>query len=215
MEGNFFNSPNPNLRPEQVFSIDTGFKFRTGTFTGELFGFWSKYSDRILTVLTGNTVGGLAERRQENAASQIIGGIEFGGQWRVIPELALLGTATWTQGDTTLNTGDVVPADRIPPFNGIVGVRYESPAGKFYVEPLLRYAGAQNRLAPNNRTDNRINPNGTPGFFVFDVRAGMLVSESLWLRLVAQNLTNNNYREHGSSLDGLGTNIFFNVDYRY
>jgi outer membrane receptor protein involved in Fe transport len=160
-------------------------------------------------------VGGLAERRQENAASQIIGGIEFGGQWRVIPELALLGTATWTQGDTTLDTGEVVPADRIPPFNGIVGMRYEPPAGKFYVEPLLRYAGAQNRLAPNNRTDNRINPNGTPGFFVFDVRAGMLVSESLWLRLVAQNLTNNNYREHGSSLDGLGTNIFFNVDYRY
>ncbi len=214
VEGNLFNSPNPGLRAEQVFSVDTGFKFRSSSVSGELIGFYSQYSDRILPVNTGQLVAGLPERRLENVSSQIVGGVEFGSQYRLDPNLTLFGTATWTQGDTTLVGGSVVPADRIPPFNGVFGVRWE-PSENLYFQPFLRYAGAQYRLAPNNLTDNRINPNGTPGFFVLNFRAGLRLSENLWLRLAGENLTDNNYREHGSSLDGLGANVFANLDYRY
>lgn len=212
-EGNQFNSPNPNLRAEQVFSVDTGFKVRSSQWSGEVIGFYSQYSDRILNVNTGQQIDGLDERQLQNVGSQVIGGVEFGGQYRPLPNLALFGTATWTQGDTTQADGKVVPADRIPPFNGIAGLRWEP--GSAYVEPFLRYAGAQNRLAPNNLTDNRINPNGSAGFFVFNLRAGYRLQDNLWVRLVGDNLTSVTYREHGSSLDGLGANVYVNLDYRY
>ncbi|WP_287128330.1 TonB-dependent receptor [Candidatus Cyanaurora vandensis] len=212
-EGSFYNSPNPALKPERVLSLDLGLKWNAPQFDGEIFGFYSQYQDRILNIATGQQLDGRDERRLENVGSQVIGGVEFRGQFRFSPQWTLTSSATWTQGDTTLTNGTSVPADRIPPFNGLVGVRWTDDYT--YVEPYLRYASAQYRLAPNNLTDNRINPNGTPGFALLNLRAGYQLTPDLGLRLTAENLANTTYREHGSSLDGLGTNIAVTLDYRY
>ncbi|MBC8121810.1 MAG: hypothetical protein H7Y22_08250, partial [Gemmatimonadaceae bacterium] len=75
------------------------------------------------------------------------------------------------------------------------------------VEPYIRYAGLQDRLSENNRTDRRLNPLGTPGFVLFNVRAGLIVNPTTTLRLNLDNLLNASYREHGSSLDGAGVSV--------
>lgn len=203
------NIPNPDLRPEEVFSVDGGLKWSGTNFTGELFAFWSDYPNRIASESVGEVVssdGTVSEIFQtQNRARESIWGIEFGGRYRFNPQWSVFSTFNYVYA--ALAAGESV----IPPLNGVAGVRYELPRAA-YVEPYIRYAGLQDRLSENNLTDRRLNPLGTPGFVLFNIRAGLVVNPTTTLRLNLDNLLNTSYREHGSSLDGAGISVSLGVD---
>ncbi len=203
------NLPNNNLNAETVFSIDGGFKWSGSNFTGELFAFLSEYPNRISSVSLGtvtNSDGSVSEVFQsQNKERESIWGIEFGSRYRFDPQWSIFATANFVYGSVI--TGDTL----IPPFNGAVGVRYQSSVGT-YVEPFIRYASLQNRLTDINLTDPRLNPLGTPGFVILNLRAGIPVTPASTLRVNVDNVLNTTYREHGSSLDGAGTSVSIGLD---
>ncbi len=55
----------------------------------------------------------------------------------------------------------------------------------------------------------------TPGFLVLGARAGWRLGSQVDLTLIADNLTDRNYRWHGSGVDGSGFNLQIKTRYRF
>jgi outer membrane receptor protein involved in Fe transport len=70
---------------------------------------------------------------------------------------------------------------------------------------VTRFADRQDRLAPGDIADPRIDPDGTPGWVVLDLgfEGRLGVWDGTW-DLVLQNLLDENYRVHGSGFDAPG-----------
>jgi outer membrane receptor protein involved in Fe transport len=76
-----------------------------------------------------------------------------------------------------------------------------------FTELIGRWAFEQDRLSPADITDPRIPDGGTEGYFTVDLRVGTRLSDMLRATLTLVNLTNENYRVHGSGIDGPGFGI--------
>ena len=143
--GNRFNIPNPDLKPETVVTVDTGFKFVGERAQGELMAFRSKYRDKITAVLTGEvTDSGRLVVQSRNATELDLWGVEAGAQFALRENIDLYGTLTYTRGEEEFD-GDRYPADRIPPLFGKAGLRWR-PRDRLDVEGYVLYAGEQDRL---------------------------------------------------------------------
>lgn len=105
-----------------------------------------------------------------------------------------------------------VPMSRVPPLNGTVEAGYRSAATGVYAAAALRWATLQDRLAPADRADPRIPTGGTPGFAVFDLRAGYRFDPYVVVGLVFENLADAAYRYHGSSVNGPGRSLSVHVE---
>ena len=82
------------------------------------------------------------------------------------------------------------------------------------VEPYLFFAGRQDRLDPNDLGDTRINPNGTAGYAIVNLRAGWSPLPGARLQLDLRNLLDTAYREHGSGIDGAGRSAALTAEFR-
>lgn len=105
-----------------------------------------------------------------------------------------------------------LPLSRIPPLNGTVEAGWRSSRFGVYLVGALRWATAQTRLALADRVDARIPRGGTPGFAVFDIRAGYRFDPHLLLGLVFENVGDAPYRYHGSSINGPGRGLMVNFE---
>ena len=106
-----------------------------------------------------------------------------------------------------------IPADRIPPLNGRVGLVFST--GKLRLEPRIDFASRQDRLSPRDEEDPRINPAGTASWATLNLLLSWQVSSKVELGLRLENLGDRNYREHGSGIDAPGRNIGFWFNARY
>ncbi len=212
--GNRFSTPNPNLKPESVTSLDGGVKFGGERFSGELIAFRSNYRDKITSVLTGNLIGTALEVQNRNVAQLDLWGIEAGARYRMpSPDLELYATATYTRGEEDTDTG-AMPADRIPPLYGKLGARWQIRES-LGVEAYGFYATRQDRLSSRDLVDPRVNPQGTSGWATLNARVSWRASEHFNLSLRAENLGDKHYREHGSGLDEPGRNFILTADYSF
>jgi len=131
--GNRFNVPNPDLEPEQVTTLDAGWKVLNDQLEGELIGYYSRPQDKITSVLTGEvTDSGRLVVQSRNAARLVLYGAEFALQHRLSDSVEWRMQLTWTHGEETF-AGDDHPADRIPPLNGSTGITWRpaNPPGQY------------------------------------------------------------------------------------
>lgn len=99
--------------------------------------------------------------------------------------------------------GQSRPLSRIPPLNGGVSLGWESPERILYARLGARWAFAQDQLSFGDEIDHRIPYGGTPGYVVFHARVG-LRAEAWEVNLALENLGDEIYRVHGSSVNGAG-----------
>jgi outer membrane receptor protein involved in Fe transport len=204
--GNRFNVPNPNLKPESVWSYDLGIKGSTARWQAEAFAWYSDYRDKITSRFTGEvTPEGRFVVRSDNQSQVRLYGIESGLRFVAGDELELYAVVNYTRGEES-DTGITVPADRIPPLNGRFGLVYQ-PDDRLRFEPYLDFASRQDRLSPRDEADPRINPHGTSGWGTINLIASWQASERLELGLRLQNIGDRNFREHASGIDAPGRNI--------
>jgi outer membrane receptor protein involved in Fe transport len=212
--GNRFSIPNPELDPESVVTCDLGLKYASGTWQAELFAFRSHYRDKITQVLTGDTdMAGRLVVQSRNATRLTLHGLEAGVTWHPSERASVSATATWTRGEEAL-AGDSYPADRVPPFFGRVGARFDLSA-TLAVEPSIYWAATQSRLSPRDATDPRMNPDGTAGWASATIRAAWNPTRSFTAYLGVENLADHRYREHGSGFDAPGRNAFVSVAFSF
>ena len=205
--GNRFAVPNSDLKPEEAWSFDAGTKIRSGRVTGEVFGFYTLIPNRIEDQFTGETTpDGRQVVKSGNLNRVQLTGIEVGGRIYLNDEIEIYGNLTYTYGWETFQDGQVSPADRIPPLNGLIGILYR-PLPKIWIEPFVRFSSRQDRLSNRDLDDPRINPNGTAGWTTINLRMGWHVNEHFTLQGTLANVFDQPYREHGSGIHAPGTNV--------
>ena len=205
--GNRFNVPNPNLKPESVWSYDLGIKSGGSHWEAELFFFHSDYKDKISSRFTGDlTPDGRFIVRSDNLSKVQIWGFESGFRYLFNDNAELYAVLNYTRGEENEAGGSTVPADRIPPLNGRLGFSFD-PGHNLRLEPYVDFASEQDRLSPRDASDPRINPAGSPDWATFNLLLSWQASEQLELGLRLENLSDKNFREHGSGIDAGGRNL--------
>jgi hemoglobin/transferrin/lactoferrin receptor protein len=63
--------------------------------------------------------------------------------------------------------------------------------------------------------DQRIPPGGTPGYLTVDLRGGCQVREGLDVWVALENLTNEDYRIHGSGVNEPGINLVVGLKWKF
>lgn len=209
---------NNNLKPEKLLSADTGLKWRSGGLTGEATVFYSDYKDRISLLPTGRSIpkgtegcpsGANApnciEVQNVNIAEASYYGFEGALRYAFSPRLAARATLNYTHSEQQVS-GATEPGNRTPPLNGQLSAEW-SPIKRLVLEPSLWFNDSQTRLDATDRADNRINPTGSAGFAVINLRAAYTFSAAYRLQLFGENLLDKSYREHGSGIDGRGRGV--------
>lgn len=211
--GNRFNLPNPALDPETIHVGDLGFRRHGSTWRIEGNAFFAYYADKIDTVLTGATT----PSGREVVTSDNLGRVQIAGllaalawEWRTDLELDLHLQYTWGRQSTG---GERSPADRIPPLQGRLGLRWDVTE-RLWAEPYLRGAWRQDRLSDRDERDPRIDPRGTDAWITLNARLGWTPTDAFSLFASVVNVTDARYREHGSGIDGAGAGVLLGMELR-
>lgn len=206
--GNRFNIPTSELAPEIIYTYDLGVSYSSDVVEVEVFGFYSSYEDKIASVLRDDLplVDGRVVVQSANEKLMRLAGVEGSIQIRLTSDIWFEAEAFYTWGEQEVFGGPVEPADRIPPFQGRIGIGYQ-PRPWIWIEPYLRFAARQDRLSDRDLQDPRINPNGTPGWVTLGIRTQWAWNDHIDLILELRNLTNADYREHGSGYPAPGAGI--------
>jgi hemoglobin/transferrin/lactoferrin receptor protein len=215
-------TPQPNLKPEHFLTLESGVKVQHERFTAQASYFHTLVSDLIVRTPTGAIIGGLAEVTKLNSGSGHIHGLEFDGSVRLNPLWTLRANATWMEGWLDVFPASVgaakrrEPASRLMPATTQLALKYLAPAQRWWAEAGATVAAQQNRLSSSDvRDTQRIPPGGTPGFAVYHFRAGWQAAKGFSLTGAIENLTDEDYRVHGSGLNEAGRNFILAADWRF
>ena len=197
--------------PERSLGVEIGLHVRRATASVSAAVYRTSLDDlidRVSSTLDGSEwYEGQRVYRKSNVGSAYVQGAEVQGAWFLGRGVECFGHLTYTYGQqTTLDQ----PMRRIPPLNGLAGLRWAPSKGP-WIEAGLRFATAQRRLSSGDRDDHRIPPGGTPGWQVVDVRVDVPVSARLHVTAALQNLFNEAYRVHGSGIDGVGRSAWLGM----
>ena len=211
---NEFEIPATNLDPEDYLSFELGLKAQNDALALQASYFYTDIDDQILRFPTGNTsASGELEVTKANVGDGHVYGVEFGASYQLQANTALFGNATFTEGRiTNFDSGASTPQEtyltRLMPLTTQIGLRYEEELGKFWAETVLVYAGDADKLSFSDQRDSsRIPPGGTPSYAVWHIRGGWQLSEATSLDVLLENVTDVDYRVHGSGLNRPGRNL--------
>lgn len=213
-----FQFENPDLRPERSTSFELGARLRLPFLVVDAWAFATLLEDTILR--TPRRVEDCPPHTPQCAASRTqlalvnapglatVLGAE-GGATVLLPEgVTVRATVAYAWGEAPDPTGDGrAPLSRVPPLNGALEARWRHAETGVYAGAALRWAAAQDRLAPSDASDARIPAGGTPGWATVDLSAGWRLDSRAVLSLVVENLFDVAYRVHGSSINAPGIGV--------
>ena len=203
----------PGLDPERFLSYECGVKAAYDDLSLQLAYFYTDVRDMIVRVPTGAMIGPNIEVTKRNAGDGFIHGVEFGASWRFHPQWTAFGAFAWLDGEVdTFPTASPAkrrePIDRLMPTNGQVGLRWDHPSRKVWAEVVGIFAERQDDLSTADARDtSRIPPGGTPGYAVLSLRTGWGIHKNVNLTFAVENVTNEDYRIHGSGVNEPGRNF--------
>lgn len=226
-----FQFENAGLRPELGDTYEAGVRARNDWLLAEVWAFRSVVHETITRAVRPSAscpaetpqCGASWNRFQlvNTPGSSIIDGFELAARVRLPRDVTLRATLAYAYGrgpnpqeaptDPSVPYERKVPLSRVAPLNGTFEARW-APTRRTFVGAGLRYATAQTRLAPSDRSDARIPAGGTPGFAVVDLRAGFRVERNFLVTAIVENVGDAAYRYHGSSINGPGRSVLIAVE---
>ena len=219
-EKGYFEVPSPALAAEAFVTYEVGVKGagQGWSLQGALFS--THIADMIDRYPSGTrTPNGDLIIHKANVSDGRILGWEAETRLRLARSVSAAAWAFQTRGDATTyvnssNEGASVlvlaerPVSRIPPLTGGASVRYRPADSHWWVEAEVVAAARQDRLAPKDELDTtRIPPGGTPGYVVGNLRGGFRISAQLEATACLLNVTNEDYRIHGSGINEPGFGV--------
>ena len=219
---NEFEIPAPRLDPEDYLSYEIGAKVETDDVSLQTSYFYTDISDQILRFPTGNTnTSGEAEITKANVGEGHIDGVEFGAALRLCPQTTVFGNATYMNGRVTNfdnNTATLAATypTRLMPLSGQIGLRWDEAEGGFWAETVVVHAEAADKLSFGDLRDStRIPPGGTPGYTIWHLRGGWNISTTSTFDVLLENVTDYDYRIHGSGLNRPGRSLIIGFATRF
>ncbi len=201
--------PSPNLTPERSLTYELGVKVDRPRLRGQVFVFWNDLRDNILRNEAGTAPGTIFFSRDNR--DSFVQGVESTGEFLLEDGWSIYGNYFYTFGK---DREEQVPLSRIPPPQGILGLRWRSREAKSWFDIWLWMVHGQGRLAPRDFTDARISNTGNSGFTTLNFRTGTTLDARARHRvgLVVENITDRSYRVLGSGVDGVGFNVVLNYE---
>ena len=214
-EAGQIETPVNQLDPEKFLTMEAGMRAGFGKIGFEFAYYRTQIDDLIVRTPTGMIVAGLAEVTKRNSGTGHIHGVELEAQAAVTQNFAVRGVFSWMEGrlksyPTAAPVLIEEPVSRLMPatFHGIA--RWEKEA--WSLGAIMTLAAKADRLATQDRVDTeRIPPGGTPGYAVYGIHARWRASSRFQFSAAIDNLTNEDYRIHGSGLNEPGRNLVLSV----
>jgi hemoglobin/transferrin/lactoferrin receptor protein len=205
-----FETPNYGLKPESTLNAQLGYKFQSSRLKGELYVYRNTLRNLITRIKQDTqTMQGYPLYQKDNTSQAYIQGVETAWTFSIARHWSAQGTMTYTYGQ---NVTAKEPLRRIPPVFGRLALDYNTGEWSLGAEVLA--AGTQARLAKGDTEDNRIPTGGTPGWKVLNLQAGY-TWHCIGFRVSALNLFNQDYRTHGSGVNGYGRSVFASLAMRF
>ncbi|MGD1979230.1 MAG: TonB-dependent receptor [Akkermansiaceae bacterium] len=206
------NSGNLDLDPERTVTFELGGRHQSDSASLEIVGFYTHIEDLITRAPRSATETSTVT---VNGNEAWVAGLELQGSWNFCQDWTLSGFLTYQYGDNErpaflTGPGITEPLSRVAPLRGSVALRYTHPSSNWWVEGRVIAAAEADRLAANDIGDvQRIPAGGTPSYVTASLFAGYQATENLQLNFAIENLTDEDYRVHGSGLNepGLGATI--------
>ena len=190
--------PSLGLVPEKSINYEVGFKTAFDRLRTQTSVFWLDIDDNIVSITAAPNT--FASANQDS----LVQGVEFFGDYLLTPTWAVYGNFWHTRGTNEVTDA---PLSRIPPTQGILGLRYDDPCRNRYFAIYTLMSARQDRLdIVRDITDERIPIGGTPGFATLNARMGRVLGERRQhrLSLSLENITDKAYLVHGSGVLGTG-----------
>ncbi len=204
---------------EDVLSFELGLKHESEKFRLSSSVFYTMIDEPITRVV--DNTGAETLNRITNGEDGYLYGVEIEGEWYISDQWKLSGNLTWQDGKQKSldEVGGTVTSDtirRLSPLAGAASLRWTHPNEKIWIEGTVLAAATQDNLATADlKDDQRIPTNGTPGYVVGSVRAGWQARENILLTLGLENLTDEDYRVHGSGVNETGFNAVLGVKFSW
>jgi hemoglobin/transferrin/lactoferrin receptor protein len=206
--------PSTTVEPEHFMTYEAGVKGRHGRVDFQAAYFYTAIRDLIIRTPTGRKVGTADEVAKRNSGAGFVHGTELQGSLRLADRWTASASFTWMEGRVdvfpTANPALKVrePMSRVMPLTSQFLIRWAQPAQRLHVEASCTLASRQDKLSPNDRADiERIPPGGTPGYAVWTLRASWQVVKHLRLTAALENISDEDYRIHGSGINEPGRNL--------
>lgn len=218
--GNNFEIPSDALGPERSNTVEAGLKVWLPGIHLQAAYFYSVIDgviDREDATWEGQSeVDGKQVVRRNNAAEAVYQGVEAGLRTGRVVGISAFANIMWIEGDVTKPDGTQEAARRVPPLQGLGGLRWDGLDDRLSVEIYARWAAAPDRLSADDRKDLRMcEEPSRPGVLRKDcegsdawaspgVRVHWDVSEQFALDAQLDNITDSHHRVFGSGVDSPG-----------
>lgn len=206
--------PATDLDAEHYTGYEIGTKVRSKDVSAALAWFYTDIEDQILRYPTGATNGaGDPIVTKANVGSGYVQGAEVQYAWEFLQRTTLYGANTLQYGRVSnYNSGGTTITEeyvsRLMPFTTQIGLRWQDLEGRMYANTSIVHAEDADRLSSGDQRDTqRIPPGGTPGYTIWNLRAGFQIDERTTLELGCDNITDVDYRVHGSGSNSPGRNF--------
>ena len=201
--------PSLGLIPERSINYEAGVKTNFDSLRADVFVFWTDLNDNIVPISAGSN-----QFRRANQDSYI-NGVELNGEYMIDANWSLYGNFWYIYGQNLVTNA---PLSRIPPMQGILGLRYTEVETKSYFSVYTWLVERQDRLDPvRDIGDERIPSGGTPGYGTLNMRVGRAFGEcdQHRLSLTLENITDQPYLVHGSGVFGTGFSARFGYAWQF
>ena len=205
-----YEIPTADLEPEKSKHVEVGYKFKTKKFSGTLAAYYMRLNNLITRVkVDGSMINGYQVYKKENVEEAYIKGFESEIKFHASKEFSFLASMAYAYGQN-ITVGE--PLRRIPPLNGRLLSTWNHQRIFAGIEWL--YASKQDRLSQGDKDDNRIPKGGTPGWNSLNMYAAYQLP-MIRLNVGLQNLLNEDYRTHGSGINGYGRSAWFQLTFNF
>lgn len=205
-----YELPASDLRSERSANFELGYKFSTIKLKGDVAIYYMQLNDLITRMkIEGKIINGYQVYRKQNNQDAFIRGLEAELVWKIKRYIDIGGNITYTYGK---NKTTSEPLRRIPPLHGRVMSSFRKNCWDATVEII--FAAKQDRLAQGDKDDNRIQAGGTTGWKVLNLYAGRK-SGFFNFNIGLQNIFNQDYRTHGSGINGVGRSTWISTSFSF
>lgn len=227
------------LRPEAAYSAEGGVRVATQRIEGSATYSFTYISDPLAVIATdinsttcyvqedGRCVDRILTRRSESSA--VIHAVEASARLNLFAGLAAYATVNYAHGEVNRlpvpgnpSAPSVDPLWRVPPLHGIGSLQLRRPRSLLmFAEVGVRWALPQQRISSQDQLDPTVCPpmqpacTGTRGFVVAMARGALRLSRRLHITGTIENLANETYRLHGSSLASPGLGAYIAMEGTY
>ncbi len=211
--------PTADLDAEHFTTFELGGKSVGGWGYVTATAFWTDIEDRIAR-LKNNRVDEDATKR--NLHDGYIYGVELLAEVDLAGGFSAYNGVAWSRGSErtyydrfVTEPGADRPISRVPPLHGTFALKWRSPDRSFWAEASLDWSRKQKRLTDAEESDNRFPPDGSPAWQCYNLRGGWHATDNLSLSLAVENITDAQYRVHGSGVNEPGRNVVATVACRF